>query len=68
MGGFVEESPLVKVRGYAPQQNRRYLRHVTNNWDKDLQNYFKRKLKRKSDRKRLYPNTVEKYYSVFDII
>lgn len=68
IGGFVEESPLVKVKGYAPQQNQGYLRHVTNNWDKGLQSYFKRKLKKKSDRKRLYPNTVEKYYSVIDII
>lgn len=28
VGGFVEESPLVKVKGYAPHQNRGYLRHV----------------------------------------
>ncbi|MED1217346.1 tyrosine-type recombinase/integrase [Bacillus paranthracis] len=66
IGGFVEESPLVKVRGYAPHQNRGYLRHVTKNWDKGLQSYFRRKLKKKSDRKRLYSNTVQKYYQAID--
>ncbi len=51
IGGFVEESPLVKVKGYAPNQNRGYLRHVTKSWDKGLQSYFRRKIKKKSDTK-----------------
>jgi site-specific recombinase XerD len=68
IGGFVEESPLSKVRGYAPHQNRGYLRHVTKNWDKGLQSYFRRKLKKQSDRKRLYSNTVQKYYQAIDML
>lgn len=66
VGGFVEESPLVRVKGYGQNQNRGYLRHVTKNWDKGLYNYFKRRLKNKNDRKRLYENTVEKYYKAID--
>jgi integrase/recombinase XerD len=66
IGGYVEESPLVKVRSYVLTQNRGYLRHVMKNWDKGLQSYFRRKVKRKSDRKRLYPDTVQKYYQAID--
>lgn len=68
VGGFVEESPLVKVRGYVPTKNRGYLRHVTKNWDKGLYSYFRRKQKKKNDRKRLYPNTVKKYYKASEKI
>jgi site-specific recombinase XerD len=67
IGGVVEESPLVKVKGYAPFQNRGYLRHVTTkNWNQGLYNYFRRKLKKRLDDKRLYPGMVQKYYEAFD--
>jgi integrase/recombinase XerD len=66
IGGFVEESPLVKIKGSAPTQNRGYLRHVTKNWNRGLHNYFRRKQKRKHDDKRLNQGMVQKYYKVFD--
>lgn len=66
VGGFVEESPLIKVKGYTSSNNRGYLRHVTKNWDDAFYSYFKRKQRKKSDRKRLYPNTVQKYYQTIE--
>lgn len=66
IGGFVEESPLVKVEGYRPTQRRGYFRHITKNWDKNLHNYFKRKHKKKSDKKRLFPDTVAKCYETIE--
>ncbi|WP_404356880.1 tyrosine-type recombinase/integrase [Cytobacillus firmus] len=66
IGGYVEESPVIKVEGYRPFQRRGYFRHITNNWDKNLHNYFKRKHKKKSDRKRLFPDVVTKCYETIE--
>lgn len=68
IGGYVEESPLVKVRGYRPLQSKGFLRHVTKNWDTSLQSYFKRKSKRKIDRKRLYPDDLMKCFEAIDLL
>lgn len=68
LGGYVEESPIVKIEGYRPNQRRGYFRHTTNNWDKNLQNYFKRKHKKKSDKKRLYPDDIAKCYEMIESI
>ncbi|WP_077215214.1 tyrosine-type recombinase/integrase [Bacillus dakarensis] len=66
LGGFVEESPLVKVEGFRPTQRRGYFRHITKNWDKNLHNYFKRKHKKKIDKKRLFPDAVDKCYETIE--
>lgn len=63
IGGVVEESPLVKVKGFYPNENRGYLKHVTKNWDKRLNNYFRRKVRKKADRKLLQRDTLQRYYN-----
>jgi integrase/recombinase XerD len=65
MGGVVVASPLVKVKGYKPEGNRGYLRHVRS-WDKELTHFFKRKKRRKIDRKRLSDETIKKFYRTID--
>ena len=66
IGGFIEESPLKKVKSPMSNTNRGYLRHVTKNWDKGLHHYFTRKLKKKTDQKRIYPNIAKKFYNTID--
>lgn len=66
LGGYIEESPFVKVNGYYPKQTRGYLRHVTKNWDRKLGNYFKRKVRKKTDRKYLQKEVVKIYYDKID--
>jgi len=63
IGGIVEESPIVEVKGYYPNGNKGYLKHVTKSWDKRLNNYFKRKVRKKADRKLLQRDTLQKYYN-----
>lgn len=63
IGGFIEESPLVKVKGYYPKEHKGYLKHVTRNWDKNLNNYFRRKVRKKADRKLLKQETLRVYYN-----
>lgn len=53
VGGFIEESPLVKVKGYYPKVHKGYLKHIPMNWDKRLNNYFRRKVRKKP---------IENYY------
>lgn len=63
VGGFIEESPLVKVKGYYPKEHKGYLKHIPRNWDKSLNNYFRRKVRKKADRKLLQKETLQSYYS-----
>lgn len=66
IGGFVDESPIVKVEGYKPIQRKGYFKHITKSWDKKFHNYFKRKQKKKSDKKRLYEADVDKCFEAIE--
>ncbi|WP_047980134.1 tyrosine-type recombinase/integrase [Ornithinibacillus contaminans] len=67
-GGFVEESPVVKIKGYEHKQRKGYFRHTTKNWDNNLHNYFRRKHKKKRDKKRLYEKDVDKCYEMIETL
>lgn len=60
IGGYIEESPVVKVDG---NNNRRYgfLKHIAPKWD-NFQNYYKRKSPKKNNKKRLYDDSASRYY------
>lgn len=62
VGGYIEESPFIKINGYQPMQNKGYLRHITKSWDSKLSHYFKRKVRKKSDRKYLRTEVIKIYY------
>lgn len=68
VGGYIEESPLVKVKGHYTIEKRGYLKHVTRNWDKNLNNYFRRKVRKKVDRKFLQLDTLQIYYKTISKI
>lgn len=68
IGGFIEESPLVKIKGYYPNENKGYLKHVTKSWDKGLSNYFRRKVRKKADRKLLQQKTMQIFYKTISTL
>jgi len=62
MGGYVAESPVVKMPGYAPpDRGRKFLHHTINRRVVDV-HYFKRKVHKTVDHKRLYPHQAERFY------
>ncbi|MDC3417710.1 site-specific integrase [Aquibacillus salsiterrae] len=68
IGGHVEETPIVKMEGSKMNPRKGYFRHITRQWDKNLQNYFKRKHKKKIDKKRLYEADVDKCFEVIEYL
>jgi integrase/recombinase XerD len=68
IGGYVEESPLVKVKGYYPKEREGYLKYITKNWDNNFNNYFRRKVRKKVDRKLLQKETLKSYYKTISIL
>ena len=68
MGGFIEESPMVKVKGYYPMEKRGYLRHISRNWDKNLNSYFRRKVRKKADRKLLQQDILQTFYKTISTL
>lgn len=66
IGGWVVESPIVKVKGNRHSNQNSFLRHLNNRIGTEEIHYWKRKIPKRLDKKRLFPEDVQTFYKAID--
>ncbi|CEH31339.1 Uncharacterized protein BN1090_A2_03812 [Aneurinibacillus migulanus] len=66
-GGWVVESPIIKVKGKWHPNHKGFLRHLNDRIGTEEIHYWKRKIPKRLDKKRLFPDDVQTFYRAIDL-